>query len=60
MLALSRKKNEQIRIGADIIIEIAEIRGDRVVLGIAAPIDVEIHREEVYQDILKNGRRTGK
>lgn len=57
MLALSRKTNERIRIGNDIIIEVAEIRGNRVVLGIDAPRDMKIHREEVYQDIQKNGRR---
>jgi len=60
MLALSRKTNERIRIGDDIVIEVAKIFEKRVVLGIDAPLDMEIHREEVYQDIQENGRRGGK
>jgi carbon storage regulator len=48
MLVLSRKKNERIRIGDEIIVSIAEIRGDKVRLAIEAPQDVRIHREEVW------------
>lgn len=51
MLVLSRKRNEAIVIGEDIVIMVAEIRGDKVRLGIEAPRDVTIWREEVY---LKN------
>ncbi|MFN9582041.1 MAG: carbon storage regulator, partial [Bacteroidota bacterium] len=39
MLVLSRKKDESIRIGSDIVITIIEIRGDKVRLGFAAPKD---------------------
>jgi carbon storage regulator len=51
MLVLSRKKNETIIINNDITITVVEIRGDKVRLGIVAPKDVSVHREEVYQAI---------
>ena len=51
MLVLSRKKNETIVINNDIIITVVEIRGDKVRLGIVAPKDVPVHREEVYEAI---------
>ncbi len=51
MLVLSRKKNESIVLGNDIVITIVEIKGDKVRLGIEAPKDVPVHREEVYEAI---------
>lgn len=51
MLVLSRKKNERIVIGENIVITVVEIRGDRVRLGIEAPQEVPIHRSEVYTAI---------
>lgn len=51
MLVLTRKKNESIVISKDIIITVIEIRGDRVKLGIEAPGDVQVHRQEVYEAI---------
>ena len=51
MLVLSRKKNESIVINNDITIVVVEIRGDKVRLGIDAPRDVSVHREEVYEAI---------
>ena len=53
MLVLSRKKNEKIIIGDNIAIMIVDIQGDKVRLGIDAPRDVTVHREEVYQAIQK-------
>jgi carbon storage regulator len=52
MLVLSRKKDEQIMIGDDISVVVVEIRGDKVRLGIEAPREVSVHRQEVY-DIIK-------
>ena len=49
MLGLSRKKNEAIRIGDDIVVYVTEIRGDKVRLAFKAPKDVPIYREEIYQ-----------
>ena len=51
MLVLSRKKDEKIVIGDKITIMVIEIRGDKVRLGIDAPRDVTVHREEVYEAI---------
>ncbi len=51
MLVLSRKNNESIVINDDIVITIVEIRGDKVRLGIVAPKDVPVHRQEVYEAI---------
>lgn len=57
MLVLSRKKNEQIRIGDDIVITVIEIRGDKIKLGINAPKNVSVHRQEIYDAI--NGLHVG-
>lgn len=51
MLVLSRKKDEKIVIGDSIKLMVIEIRGDKVRLGIDAPRDVSVHREEVYDAI---------
>ena len=51
MLVLSRKKNESIVIDNNIVVTIVEIRGDKVRLGIVAPKDVPVHRQEVYDAI---------
>ncbi len=51
MLVLSRKKDESIVIGDNIIVTVVEIHGDRVRLGFVAPKEVTIHRREVYVKI---------
>ena len=51
MLVLSRKKNESIVINNDIIVTVVEIRGDKVRLGIVAPKEVPVHRQEVFEAI---------
>jgi len=53
MLVLSRKKDEKIIIGDKITIMVIEIRGDKVRLGIDAPKEVSVHREEVYNAICR-------
>lgn len=47
MLVLTRREDERILIGNDISVMVVEIRGDRVKLGIVAPDEVEIDREEL-------------
>ncbi len=54
MLVLSRKKNESIIINDDITIVVVEIRGDKVRLGVEAPKEVPVHRNEVYEAIQRN------
>jgi carbon storage regulator len=51
MLVLSRKKNESIVINNDITVTVVEIRGDKVRLGIVAPKEVPVHRQEVFDAI---------
>lgn len=51
MLVLSRKKDEKIVIGDSITLMVIEIRGDKVRLGIDAPRDVTVHRQEIYEAI---------
>lgn len=51
MLVLSRKKNEALVISDKIKIVVVEIRGDKVRLGVEAPSDVPVHRQEVYDAI---------
>lgn len=51
MLVLSRQLDESIMIGDDIVITLVDIRGDKIRLGIAAPPNVAIHRQEIYEAI---------
>lgn len=48
MLVLTRRANQSIMIGHDVVVTVLEVRGDQVRLGIRAPRDVEVHREEVF------------
>ena len=51
MLILTRKLGETIRIGNEIKITILDAKGKQIRIGIDAPPDVTVHREEVYQMI---------
>lgn len=51
MLVLSRKKNESIVIADIVVITVVEIRGDKVRLGIEAPREITVHRQEVVASI---------
>jgi carbon storage regulator len=51
MLVLSRLKDEKIVIGDNITITVVDIRGDKVRIGIDAPMEVPVHRQEVYDKI---------
>lgn len=57
MLVLSRHRDESIIIGDDIVITIVDIRGDKVRLGIDAPQDVPVHRQEVYEAIQRENQK---
>lgn len=51
MLVLARKLNEKIRINDDIVLTVVEFRNGVVRLGIDAPKDIKIYREEIYPGI---------
>jgi carbon storage regulator len=56
MLILSRKLGESIVIDGRIIVKIVRLDGELVKLGIEAPADVPVHRQEVYDEIQKNNQ----
>ncbi len=60
MLVLSRHRDESIIIGDDIVITVVDIRGDKVRLGIAAPIEISVHRQEVYEAIQRENQKTSR
>ena len=59
MLVLTRRGGESVRIGDDITVTVLEDRGRQVRIGIHAPNDVPVHREEVYERIRAGVRQDG-
>jgi carbon storage regulator len=57
MLVLSRHRDESIIIGDDIVITVVDIRGDKVRLGINAPVEIPVHRQEVYEAIQRENKQ---
>ncbi len=57
MLILSRRVNEKIVIGDDIVVSVVEVRGDQVKLGIDAPRTVKVFREEVFIAIQEENKK---
>ncbi|MFC1504689.1 carbon storage regulator CsrA [Spirochaetota bacterium] len=51
MLVLARKKNQSIIIGNDIRLYVIDISSDQVKLGIEAPKNIPVHRQEIYEEI---------
>jgi carbon storage regulator len=58
MLVLSRQRDESIIIGDKVVVTIVDIRGDKVRLGIQAPNEIPVHRQEVYEAIQKENRNS--
>lgn len=56
MLVLSRRPQQSLLIGHDVVITVLEVNGDTVRIGISAPPEVQIHREEVYRDLQRSNR----
>jgi carbon storage regulator len=56
MLVLSRHRDESIMIGDNVVVTIVDIRGDKVRLGINAPNEIPVHRQEVYEAIQRENR----
>ena len=57
MLILSRRLGERIVIGDDVVISVVEVRGDQVKLGIEAPKNVKVYRQEVFDSIQQENLR---
>lgn len=51
VLVLTRRSGESVMIGDDVVVTVVEVRGDVVRLGIQAPREVRVHREEVYRAV---------
>ena len=57
MLVLSRKVNERIVIGGNIVVTVVEVRNDIVRLGIEAPKEIPVHRQEVHDAIRRQNEK---
>jgi carbon storage regulator len=53
VLVLTRRANQSIMIGNDVVVTVLDVRGDQVRIGIRAPRSVTVHREEVYAELAK-------
>ena len=60
MLILTRKTGESIMIGDAIEVQIVEMKGDQVKIGISAPKDVKLYRKEVFTAILEENAAAAK
>ncbi|MBF0188662.1 MAG: carbon storage regulator CsrA [Magnetococcales bacterium] len=60
MLILTRRVGESLNIGDDIKITLLGIKGNQVRIGIDAPRDVEVHREEIYDKIKRETRKANR
>ncbi|MEM7454039.1 MAG: carbon storage regulator CsrA [Planctomycetota bacterium] len=60
MLVLSRHRDESIMIGDDVMITIVDVRGDKVRLGIDAPQEIPVHRQEVYEAIKRENEKASR
>lgn len=58
MLILTRKTGEAVAIGDDIKVQVVEVKGRQVRLGITAPASCAVHREEVFQRIQEQNRKS--
>jgi carbon storage regulator len=56
VLVLTRRKDQRIMIGDDIVVTVLDVKGDTVRIGIEAPLTVQVHREEVHQTLSEANR----
>jgi len=59
VLVLTRRANQSIMIGHEVVVTVLEVRGDQVRLGIDAPRAVSVHREEVYRALQERDGEQG-
>ena len=59
MLILTRRVGETLVIGDDVTITVLGVRGNQVRIGVNAPRDVSVHREEIYERIKKEKAQEG-
>jgi carbon storage regulator len=60
MLILARKKNQSLRIGDNIVITVVDVQGEQVRLGIDAPKDIQILRQELYDAVSDANKQAAK
>lgn len=60
MLVLTRRANQSIMIGHEIVVTVLEVRGDQVRLGIKAPRSIDVHREEIFAQLQQANRDAAK
>lgn len=58
MLVLSRRPQQSLLIGNDVVVTVLEVNGDTVRIGITAPPEVDIHREEVFLDLKRSNQES--
>ncbi len=59
MLILTRRVGEAVMIGDDIKISVLGVKGNQIRLGVSAPREVAVHREEIYQRIQRENEADG-
>lgn len=57
MLILTRRSGESLKIGDEVTVTVLGVKGNQVRIGIDAPVDVAVHREEVFEKLLDTSKK---